>query len=65
MGWLCGKSLFCSPSRGQGLVGAGKAEDELTANPKQTCHPDRSTRISCHVALTDVHVCGFPLKKAA
>jgi len=24
-----------------------------------TCHPTKRTRISCHAALTKVHVCGF------
>jgi hypothetical protein len=31
---------------------------ELSSRPERT-------RISCYAALTNVHVCGFPLKKAA
>jgi hypothetical protein len=36
----------------------GDSETNLSSRPERT-------RISCHAALTNIHVCGFPLKKAA
>ena len=38
--------------------------EALAGTTELSSRPER-TRISCYAALTSVHVCGFPLKKAA